>query len=205
MANHHIKDIRNLVAEGSARPTRQEAEDAVRTLIAWIGDDPAREGLLRTPKRVIDAYADFFAGYQENPEALLERTFSDVGGYDDIVLLRDITVESHCEHHMVPFYGSAHIAYIPKGKVVGISKIARLVDIYARRLQTQETMTQQIKDALEKHLQPKGVAVLISAKHACMTTRGVHKPNVATITCALSGVFREDKKLEERFLMMIKQ
>lgn len=186
------------------KPSREEAEGAVRTLLAWIGEDPAREGLKRTPKRVIDAYGDFFAGYQEDPEAVLSRTFNDVGGYEDIVLLRDITLESHCEHHMVPFSGSAHIAYIPNGKVIGISKIARVVDIYARRLQTQETLTQQITSALEKHLQPKGVAVFISAKHECMTTRGVHKPNVATITCSLSGLFREDKKVEERFLSMIK-
>jgi GTP cyclohydrolase I len=186
------------------QPTREEAEEAVRVLISWLGDDPMREGLLSTPKRVIDSYKDFYAGYQEDPESFLSRTFEDVGGYDDIVLLRDISVNSHCEHHMVPFYGMAHIAYIPDGKVIGISKIARVVDVYARRLQTQETMTQQIKDALDKHLQPKGVAVCISAKHECMTTRGVSKPDVATITCVLSGVFRENKKLEERFLSMIK-
>ncbi len=188
----------------NSQPTREEAEDAVRTLLAWIGEDPSREGLQRTPKRVIDAYGDFFAGYQEDPADALSRTFSDVGGYDDIVLLRDIQVESHCEHHMVPFHGSAHIAYLPKGKVIGISKIARVVDIYARRLQTQETMTQQIKDALMKHLDPKGVAVYISAKHECMTTRGVQKTDVATITFATSGVFREDKNFEHRFLSMIK-
>lgn len=187
-----------------ALPTREEAEEAVRTLIAWIGDDPTREGLISTPKRVIGTYADFFAGYKEDPADVLNRTFEDVGGYDDIVLLRDINFESHCEHHMAPFYGSAFIAYIPNDSVVGISKIARVVDIYARRLQTQETMTEQIKNAMEKHLKPKGVAVLIKAKHECMTKRGVQKPNVDMVTCSLSGVFREDAELEKRFLTMIK-
>ena len=185
------------------RPSREQAEDAIRTLLAWIGEDPDREGLLRTPARVIDAYEEFFAGYAQDPETLLSRTFDEVGGYDDIILLRDIFVHSHCEHHMVPFHGSAHVAYLPNNRVVGISKIARVVDIYARRLQTQETMTEQIKNALDEYLQPKGVAVMIEAKHECMTSRGVQKPDVVTITCALSGVFREDKKLEERFLNMV--
>ena len=184
-------------------PTREEAQEAVRTLIAWLGDDPQREGLRRTPERVIEAYEEFFAGYGQDPEDFLTRTFDDVGGYDGIVLLRDILVHSHCEHHMVPFSGVAHIAYLPDRRVIGISKIARVVDVYARRLQTQETMTEQIKNALEKHLHPKGVAVMVAAKHQCMTTRGVSKPDVATITCALSGIFREDKKMEERFLNMV--
>ncbi len=185
------------------RPTREQAEDAVRTLLAWIGEDPDREGLQRTPARVIEAYEEFFVGYQQDPKELLSRTFDEAGGYDDIVLLRDILLHSHCEHHMVPFHGCAHVAYFPNNRVVGISKIARVVDIYARRLQTQETMTEQIKNALDEYLQPKGVAVMIEAQHQCMTTRGVYKPNVATITCSLSGVFREDKKLEERFLNMV--
>ena len=184
-------------------PTREEAEEAVRTLIAWLGDDPQREGLRRTPERVIEAYEEFFAGYGQDAKDFLTRTFDDVGGYDDIILLRDILVNSHCEHHMVPFSGVAHIAYLPDRHVVGISKIARVVDVYARRLQTQETMTEQIKNALEEHLRPKGVAVMVTAKHQCMTTRGVLKPDVATITCALSGIFREDKKMEERFLNMV--
>ena len=184
-------------------PTREDAEEAIRTLITWLGDDPQREGLRRTPERVIEAYEEFFAGYGQDPEDFLTRTFDDVGGYDDIVLLRDILVHSHCEHHMVPFSGFAHIAYLPNRHVIGISKIARVVDVYGRRLQTQETMTEQIKNALDKYLQPKGVAVMIVAKHQCMTTRGVLKPDVATITCALSGVFREDKKIEERFLNMV--
>ncbi len=201
MTNHpiHTKTLRAL----EPRPSRGQAEEAVRTLIAWIGDDPEREGLLRTPARVIEAYEEFFAGYGQDPKDFLSRTFEDVGGYDDIVLLRDILVHSHCEHHMVPFDGVAHIAYLPNQRVIGISKIARVVDVYARRLQTQETMTEQIKNALETYLQPKGVAVMITAKHQCMTTRGVFKPDVATITCALSGIFREDKKMEERFLNMV--
>jgi len=206
MTTYNIRDVKAARHQTEkAAPTQQEAEEAVRTLIAWIGDDPTREGLLGTPRRVIKAYDDFFGGYDQDPEEILSRTFEDVGGYDDIVLLRDITVESHCEHHMVPFHGVAHIAYIPKNKVVGISKIARLVDIYAHRLQTQETMTQQIKNALEKYLQPQGTAVMIVANHECMTTRGVHKPNVATVTCALSGIFREDKKLEDRFIAMTRK
>ena len=186
-------------------PTREEAQEAVRILIAWLGDDPQREGLRRTPERVIEAYEEFFAGYGQDAEDFLKRTFDDVGGYDDIILLRDILVNSHCEHHMVPFSGVAHIAYLPDRHVVGISKIARVVDVYARRLQTQETMTEQIKNALEEHLRPKGVAVMVAAKHQCMTTRGVSKPDAATITCALSGIFREDKKMEERFLNMVNQ
>ena len=184
------------------RPSRDEAEDAVRTLIAWAGDDPKREGLVDTPGRVVDAYEEWFKGYREDPREYLSRTFDDVKGYDDIVMLRDIDVESHCEHHMAPFLGKAYVAYMPLDNVVGISKIARVVEIYSKRLQTQETMTSQILNAIQEVLKPEGVAVMIDAKHECMTTRGVHHPNVSTITTQFSGVFRSDKELRERFLRM---
>ncbi|MEY4783327.1 MAG: hypothetical protein RIR41_1262 [Pseudomonadota bacterium] len=184
------------------RPSRDEAEDAVRTLIAWAGDDPKREGLVDTPGRVVDAYEEWFKGYREDPREYLSRTFDDVKGYDDIVMLRDIDVESHCEHHMAPFLGKAYVAYMPLDNVVGISKIARVVEIYSKRLQTQETMTSQILNAIQEVLKPEGVAVMIDAKHECMTTRGVHHPNVSTITTQFSGVFRSDKELRERFLRL---
>jgi GTP cyclohydrolase I len=184
------------------RPSRDEAEDAVRTLIAWAGDDPRREGLIDTPGRVVDAYEEWFKGYREDPREYLSRTFDDVKGYDDIVMLRDIDVESHCEHHMAPFLGKAYVAYMPLDNVVGISKLARVVEIYAKRLQTQETMTSQILNAIQEVLKPQGVAVMIDAKHECMTTRGVHHPNVSTITTQFSGVFRSDKELRERFLRL---
>jgi GTP cyclohydrolase IA len=184
------------------RPSRDEAEDAVRTLIAWAGDDPKREGLIDTPGRVVDAYEEWFKGYREDPREYLSRTFDDVKGYDDIVMLRDIDVESHCEHHMAPFLGKAFVAYMPLDNVVGISKIARVVEIYSKRLQTQETMTSQILHAIQDVLKPEGVAVMIDAKHECMTTRGVHHPNVSTITTQFSGVFRSDKELRERFLRL---
>jgi GTP cyclohydrolase I len=184
------------------RPSRDEAEDAVRTLIAWAGDDPKREGLVDTPGRVVDAYEEWFKGYREDPREYLSRTFDDVKGYDDIVMLRDIDVESHCEHHMAPFLGKAYVAYRPLDNVVGISKIARVVEIYSKRLQTQETMTSQILNAIQEVLKPEGVAVMIDAKHECMTTRGVHHPNVSTITTQFSGVFRSDKELRERFLRL---
>jgi GTP cyclohydrolase I len=191
-------------AEGEPfnRPSRDEAEDAVRTLIAWAGDDPKREGLIDTPGRVVDAYEEWFKGYREDPREYLSRTFDDVKGYDDIVMLRDIDVESHCEHHMAPFLGKAYVAYMPLDNVVGISKIARVVEIYSKRLQTQETMTSQILNAIQEVLKPEGVAVMIDAKHECMTTRGVHHPNVSTITTQFSGVFRSDKELRERFLRL---
>ena len=184
------------------RPSRDEAEDAVRTLIAWAGDDPKREGLVDTPGRVVDAYEEWFKGYREDPREYLSRTFDDVKGYDDIVMLRDIDVESHCEHHMAPFLGKAYVAYMPLDNVVGISKIARVVEIYSKRLQTQETMTSQILNAIQEVLKPEGVAVMIDAKHECMTTRGVHHPNVSTITTQFSGVVRSDKELRERFLRL---
>ena len=184
------------------RPSRDEAEDAVRTLIAWAGDDPKREGLIDTPGRVVDAYEEWFEGYRQDPKEYLSKTFGDVKGYDDIVMLRDIDVESHCEHHMAPFLGKACVAYMPTEAVVGISKLARVVEIYAKRLQTQETMTSQILNAIQDSLKPHGVAVLIDAKHECMTTRGVHHPNVSTITTQFTGVFKTDKELRERFMRL---
>lgn len=185
------------------RPTLKQAEDAVRTLISWAGDNPNREGLLETPKRVVNAYREFFSGYDVNPDEILGKTFEDIEGYDDIVLLKDMRLESHCEHHMVPFLGKAHIAYIPNKKVVGISKIARLLDVYAKRLQTQEVLTSQIADTINKVLKPKGVAVLIDAKHQCMTTRGIHKINTSTITKKMIGSFKTDIEMEKKFLTMI--
>jgi GTP cyclohydrolase IA len=182
------------------RPTRDEAMEAVRTLIAWAGDNPEREGLLDTPKRVVDAYGEWFDGYDGDPEKELSRTFEDVQGYDDVVMLRGIEVESHCEHHMAPFLGKAYVAYVPNDRVVGISKLARVVEIFSRRLQTQETLTQQIARAIEEHLEPKGVAIMIDAEHQCMTTRGVHHRHVSTVTTQFSGVFKTDLGLQERFL-----
>lgn len=185
------------------KPTQKEAEDAVRILLAWAGDNPNREGLLETPKRVVKAYKEFFSGYDIDPKSVLGKTFEDIDGYDDIVLLKDMRVESHCEHHMAPIIGKAHIAYIPNERVVGISKIARLLDVFAKRLQTQETMTSQIAKTIYDVLKPKGVAVLIDAKHQCMTTRGVHKHGTTTITKMMLGNFRDDVELEKRFLDMI--
>ncbi|MEM0986217.1 MAG: GTP cyclohydrolase I FolE [Pseudomonadota bacterium] len=189
-------------AEDVVRPTREEAEEAVRTLLAWAGDDPAREGLIDTPKRVVKAYEEWFSGYKDDPVKYLSRTFEDVQGYDDIVMLRDIEVESHCEHHMAPFLGKAYVAYMPTDAVVGISKLARVVEIFAKRLQTQETMTQQICDAITDSLAPMGVAVLIDAVHECMTTRGVHHRHVSTVTTQFTGVFKTDQDLRNRFLRL---
>lgn len=187
----------------SSRPTREEAEQAVRTLIRWAGDDPAREGLQETPARVVRSYEEFFAGYEEDPAQILARTFSEVEGYDEMIVLTDIRFESHCEHHMVPIIGKAHIAYMPEHRVVGISKLARLVEVYAKRLQIQEKMTVQIADTLNDILQPKGVAVVIEASHQCMTTRGVHKPGVAMVTSRMLGAFRENLSTREEFLAVI--
>jgi len=186
-----------------SRPSVKQAEDAVRTLIAWAGDNPDREGLLETPKRVVNAYKEFFSGYEANPDEILGKTFEEIEGYDDMVLLKDMRLESHCEHHMVPFLGKAHIAYFPNKKIVGISKIARLLDVFAKRLQTQETMTSQIADTINKVLKPKGVAVIIDAKHQCMTTRGIHKINTSTVTKKMTGVFKTDPRMEEKLLAMI--
>jgi GTP cyclohydrolase IA len=187
-------------APGLKRPTREQALDAVRTLLAWAGDDPSREGLIETPRRVVEAFEEWFSGYTEDPNALLGRTFEDVEGYDDIVMLRDIEVESHCEHHMAPFLGKAYVAYVPTDRVVGISKLARVVEVFARRLQNQETLTRQIAHAIENGLKPRGVAVLIDAEHQCMTTRGVHHRHVSTITTNFTGLFKTDLAMQERFL-----
>lgn len=189
--------------EPSGHPDRTEAENAVRTLIRWAGDDPTREGLLDTPARVVRAYEEFFAGYREDPVQTLSRTFSEVDGYDEMIVMTDIRFESHCEHHMVSIIGKAHVAYLPDRRVVGISKLARLVDIYAKRLQIQERMTVQIADALNDVLQPKGVAVVIEASHQCMSTRGVHKVGAAMVTSRMLGVFRSDSSTRREFLAMI--
>lgn len=189
-------------ADDVDKPSMDEAMDAVRTLIAWAGDDPKREGLIDTPKRVVKAYQEWFAGYKEDPVTYLSRTFDDVQGYDDIVMLKNIDVESHCEHHMAPFLGKAFVAYMPTQAVVGISKLARVVEIFSKRLQTQETMTAQICDAITESLAPMGVAVLIDAEHQCMSTRGVHHKDVTTITTQFTGVFKTDKDLRNRFLRM---
>ncbi|GAA0619893.1 GTP cyclohydrolase I FolE [Brevundimonas kwangchunensis] len=193
-----------LVGDNDQRPSREEALKAVRTLLAWAGDNPDRPGLIDTPKRVVDAYAEWFEGYDADAVKELSRTFEDVQGYDDMVLLRDIEVESHCEHHMAPFIGKAYVAYIPNEKVVGISKLARVVEIYSRRLQTQEVLTNQIADAIESNLQPQGVAILIDAEHQCMTTRGVHHRHVSTITTRFTGAFKTDAALKDRFLKLAK-
>ncbi|MBN9563876.1 MAG: GTP cyclohydrolase I FolE [Alphaproteobacteria bacterium] len=185
------------------RPTEQEAEEAVRVLLRWAGDDPDREGLLDTPGRVVRSFTEFFAGYDEDPVALLERTFEETDGYDEIVLLRDIRVESHCEHHLRPIIGRAHVAYLPGTRVVGISKLARVVDAYAKRLQIQEKLTAQIANTIQDVLQPRGVAVVIEAAHQCMTTRGVHKPGVTMVTSRMLGAFRDDPSTRREVLAMI--
>ncbi|WP_108396387.1 GTP cyclohydrolase I FolE [Devosia submarina] len=185
------------------RPTREEAEAAVKTLLAWAGDDPNREGLLETPARVAKAYGEFFAGYYMDAGAILSKTFKEVGGYDDIVLVRDIPFSSHCEHHMVPFVGKAHIAYLPHDGVVGLSKLARLVEVYSRRLQTQENLTSQIIDAINEHLGPRGAAVMLEAEHMCMSMRGVRAHGAATITHRFTGVFAEERAEQDRFYAMI--
>ncbi len=187
----------------SQRPSRAEAEDAVRTLIRWAGDDPTREGLLGTPDRVVRSYEEFFGGYEEDPIAMLERTFEEIEGYDEMVVLRDIRLESHCEHHMVPIIGKAHIAYLPGKRVVGISKLARLVEVYAKRLQIQEKLTAQVANTLQSVLQPRGVAVVMEAAHQCMTTRGVHKHGVTMVTSRMLGAFRDDPRTRQEFLSMI--
>lgn len=185
------------------RPSRAEAETAVRTLIRWAGDDPDREGLLGTPDRVVRAWQEFFRGYDEDPTEILARTFEEIEGYDEMVMLKDIRFESHCEHHLLPIIGKAHVAYLPERRVVGISKLARLVDAYAKRMQIQEKMTAQIAAAIDDVLQPKGVAVVIEAAHQCMTTRGVHKPGTTMVTSRMLGGFRTDQKTRREFLAMI--
>jgi GTP cyclohydrolase I len=190
-------------AQAPARPTREQAEAAVRTLLLWAGDDPDREGLAGTPDRVVRSYDEFFAGYRVDPVALLERTFEETDGYDEIVLLRDIRLESYCEHHMVPIIGRAHVAYLPHRRVVGISKLARVVDAYAKRLQIQEKLTAQIANTINEVLQPRGVAVIIEAQHQCMTTRGIHKTGVSMVTSRMLGAFREDPSTRRELLGMI--
>ena len=186
-----------------SRPTREEAEAAVRPLIRWAGDDPDREGLLGTPGRVVRAYEDWFSGYEEQPRDYLKRTFEETGGYDEVVVLRDIRFESHCEHHMAPIIGRVHIGYLPRNRVVGISKLARLFEVYARRLQIQEKMTAEIANTIDQVLRPKGVAVVIEAAHQCMTTRGVHKTGVSMVTSRMLGVFRDHAETRQEFLSAI--
>lgn len=186
------------------RPSREEAEAAVRTLIRWAGDDPQREGLHDTPKRVVKAFREFYSGYKEDPGQVLDKIFAEVEGYDDLVLVRDIPFHSHCEHHMVPFFGTAHIAYYPTKGVVGLSKLARLVEVYARRLQTQETMTAQIAAAMEKALEPRGTAVMIEAEHMCMSMRGVQKAGATTLTTQFTGQFKNDPTEQVRFLTLVR-
>jgi GTP cyclohydrolase I len=187
----------------SKRPSRTEAEAAVRTLIAWAGDDPNREGLKETPGRVADAFEEYFSGYLLDPVDVLSKTFQETGGYDDLVMLRDIRVASHCEHHLAPFLGVAHVAYLPNGRILGLSKIARVVEMFAKRLQTQEALTAQIAEAIENALQPRGVAVLIEAEHQCMSMRGVRQPGVKTITTRFTGALEVDASYRDRFLQMV--
>jgi GTP cyclohydrolase IA len=186
------------------RPTRSEAEQAVRTLLAYVGDNPDREGLLDTPKRVVSAYEELYSGYREDPVEVLDRTFAEMGTYDDLVLVRNIPFHSHCEHHMMPFYGRAHVAYLPIERVVGLSKLARLIDVYARRLQTQEHLTSQVVTAIDEVLKPRGVAVMVEAEHTCMSLRGVEKQGSSTVTTQFSGLFRDDPARQVRFITLVK-
>lgn len=198
------ESVRAAPAPAVPRPSPEEAEAAVRTLIAYAGDDPGREGLLDTPKRVVKAYDELFRGYRESAVEILDRTFSEIGAYRDMVLVRDIPFSSHCEHHMIPFTGKAHIAYLPAGEVVGLSKLARLVDVYARRLQTQEHLTSQVATALQEVLQPRGVAVMLEAEHMCMALRGVQRQGVSTITTQFTGSFRDDAAEQVRFMTLVR-
>ena len=197
-ACHHQIPAKNI-----ERPSRQEAEQAVYTLLRWAGEDPSREGLADTPKRVALAYEDWFRGYNEDPVSFLQRTFKEVDGYDEIIVLKDITFESHCEHHMAPIIGKAHVGYLPNDKVVGISKLARVVEAFARRFQVQEKMTAQIANCIQDVLKPKGVGVVIDASHQCMTTRGIHKSDVSMVTSRMLGTFRKDARTRDEFLRMI--
>lgn len=197
-----------MTSDPNARPdaaavTQAQAEDAVRVLLRWAGEDPRREGLLDTPRRVVEAYGDWFSGYREDPREFLERTFEEVAGYDEMIVLRDIEFESHCEHHMAPIIGKAHIGYLPDGKVVGISKLARVVEAYARRFQVQEKMTAQIARCIQDVLQPRGVGVVVVGAHECMTTRGIHKRGVSMVTSKMLGDFREDARTRAEFLRFI--
>ena len=203
--NTLIMSIQNKIEQATTviKPSREEAEEAVRTLICWTGDDPDREGLIETPKRVVKAYEEFFEGYDMDPEEVLQKTFEEVQGYDDAVIVRNIRVESHCEHHFVPIIGVAHVGYIPNNRVVGISKLARVIEIFGKRLQTQETMTAQIADTIQKVLEPKGVAVVVDASHQCMTTRGIHKTESSTITSRMLGAFRDNPETRSEFMNLI--
>jgi GTP cyclohydrolase I len=202
-ANGRGKGAATAVEATTDRPTREEAEAAVRTLLRWAGDDPTREGLLDTPSRVVRSYEEFFSGYSGDPVEFLQRTFEEVEGYDEMIVLRDIRLESYCEHHMVPIIGKAHVAYLPSNRVVGISKLARIVDLYGKRLQVQEKLTAQIANCIEDVLQPRGVAVVIEAQHQCMTTRGVHKTGVSMVTSRMLGAFRQDPLTRREFLTII--
>jgi len=197
-----MADLNNLLIEEPV--TRLEAEAAVRTLLRWAGDDPTREGLVDTPRRVVDAYKDWFSGYNTNPRDYLARTFEEVAGYDEMIVLRDISFASHCEHHMAPIIGQVHVGYLPAGRVVGISKLARVVETYARRFQVQEKMTAQIADCIQDVLQPLGVGVVVDAAHQCMTTRGIHKRGVSMVTSSMRGSFRNDARTRAEFLRFIK-
>jgi GTP cyclohydrolase IA len=194
---------KTIVTEHAGRPSREEAEAAVETLLRWAGDDPTREGLVETPARVARAFEDWFSGYNEDPEDYMKRTFEEVEGYDEMIVLRDISFESHCEHHLAPIIGKAHVGYLPSKKVVGISKLARVVEAYARRLQVQEKMNAQIANTIQNILEPKGVAVVIEARHQCMTTRGVHKTGVTMVTSTMLGAFRDDPMTRREFLHII--
>ena len=187
------------------KPSRIEAEAAVRTLLAWAGEDAKREGLKDTPKRVVKAYEDWFSGYNEDPKEVLKKTFSELDGYDEIIMLRDIRIESHCEHHIAPFIGSAHVAYLPKKRVVGISKIARITKIFSKRMQVQEKLTAQIANCIQEVLKPRGVAVVVEAQHQCMTTRGINAPGISMVTSQLLGKFRTDASTRREFYSMINQ
>jgi len=203
ISKRHLTKTNLIMSDKFNHPTEAEAMNAVKTLISWAGDNPEREGLKETPKRVVNAYKEFFSGYGADTNKILGKTFEEIENYDEIVLLKNMRFESHCEHHMVPFIGVAHIAYLPNKKVVGISKIARLLDVFAKRLQTQETMTAQIAEALQKSLQPKGVAVFIDAEHQCMTTRGINKPGTTTITTTMLGEFKNNPDVKSNFFKMI--
>ena len=196
-----VKDIQK--QQATSKISDKEAEEAIKTILEWMGEDPNREGLLETPKRVVKAFKEYFKGYSENPNTILEKTFGDVEGYDDMVIQKNISVQSHCEHHMVPIIGVAHVGYIPNNRVVGISKLARLVDVFGKRLQTQETMTAQIADTINDVLQPKGVAVVIDASHGCMSTRGIHKTESSTITSRMLGAFRDNPETRGEFMNLI--
>jgi GTP cyclohydrolase IA len=199
-AKVHDRPLHSIVEQ----PSQAEAEAAVKTLLAWAGDDPTREGLLDTPRRVTKAFKEYFAGYRQDAGEILDRVFEEVAGYDDMVMLKDIAFTSHCEHHIAPFFGRAHVAYLPNGGVVGISKIARVVDAFAKRLQTQETMTAQIADAIEDHLKAKGVAVMLEAVHTCMSMRGVQKSGVATVTTMFNGEFKTNPMMQARFMEQLR-